>query len=375
MMRGAARGRSTTRKECTNAMQGAVCATPENIAKARALVLGAQAQVLGMVQVLNIMHFFCQATVLYLTLVRVIVSAQTPNNFVGESPEPVGGACLDDVDGKAMPNSFAEESSEAVRGSAAAVVQAKRAKRVTMIALLAALTFIQRVFFLKLHEDLQKQAKENFEDPGLDLNESGAEEWSVLFRAGGPWHGGPANQTWRSQALPATCDRKCFLLHLGAFGSALGGKGEHLVVPVDDATNDWRGAVLERIRALDSRLVPLVASLPCLLNGKELSSSCPPQQLQDLTLRVRAVGLLGGAPKAKKIDKGKNVDKMEKSELMVYAKDVLGVETRRASARGKTNTWRSVSDVRNDCKAAQAKLGQPEMEAQARLCQRSETSE
>ena len=145
-MRGAARGRSTTRKECTNAMQGAVCATPENIAKARALVLGAQAQVLGMVQVLNIMHFFCQATVLYLTLVRVIVSAQTPNNFVGESPEPVGGACLDDVDGKAMPNNFAEESSEAVRGSAAAVVQAKRAKRVTMIALLAALTFIQRVF-------------------------------------------------------------------------------------------------------------------------------------------------------------------------------------------------------------------------------------
>ena len=92
-------------------------------------------------------------------------------------------------------------------------------------------------------------------------------------------------------------------------------------------------------------------------------------------MRLRAVGLLGGAPKARKIDKGKNVDEMEKPELMAYAKDVLGVETRRGGVNGKKNLWRTVSDVKNDCKKVQARLGQPEMEAQARLCQRSETSE
>ena len=44
--------------------------------------------------------------------------------------------------------------------------------------------------------------------------------------------------------------------------------------------------------------------------------------------------MLGGAPKAEKIDKGKHVDKMEKAELMVYARDVLGVETRRVGVEG-----------------------------------------
>ena len=61
MMRGAARGRSTTRRECTNAMQGAGSATPENVEEAQALVLGAQELVVGVVQVSIIMHFICQA--------------------------------------------------------------------------------------------------------------------------------------------------------------------------------------------------------------------------------------------------------------------------------------------------------------------------
>ena len=52
-------------------------------------------------------------------------------------------------------------------------------------------------------------------------------------------------------------------------------------------------------------------------------------------------GELGGAPKAKKTDKGKDVEKMDKAELMVYAKDVLGVETRRVGADGKKSVANS----------------------------------
>ena len=70
-----------------------------------------------------------------------------------------------------------------------------------------------------------------------------------------------------------------------------------------------------------------------------------------------------------KADKGKDVDKMHKAELMVYAKDVLGVETRRVGPDGNKNLWRTVAEVKKDCKAAQAKLCQPETEAQAKLYQ------
>ena len=261
---------------------------------------------------------------------------------------------------------------KALPGSASAAVKAKqpKRKRLMMVALFVAMHTCQRLTLRpisaftmsELHEGLQEQARRTFESPDLDLNESGVEEWSVLFRAGGPWHGGPANMTWKSQALPATCGGKSFLLHLGAFESALGGNGEHLVIPVADDTTDWRGAVLERIRALDSRLVPIAASLPCLLNGKEVGPSCSPVQLQDLILRLRPLGLLGGAPKVKKTDKTRDVDQMDKPELMAYAKDVLGVETRRSGSDGKKTLWRAVADVKQDCKAAQARLCQPEAE-------------
>ena len=239
-----------------------------------------------------------------------------------------------------------------------------------MFALLMGMHTCQRLTLLsssaftvgELHEGLQEQARRNFESADLDLNDSGAEGWSVLFRAGGPWHGGPANMTWKSQALPATCERKCFLLHLGAFESALGGNGGHLVIPVAADSTDWRGAVLERIRALDYRLVPVVDSLPCLLNGKELGPSCSPVLLQDLTVRLRPLGLRGGAPKGKKKVVTKDVDQMEKPELMAYAKDVLGVETRRVGSNGKKTLWRKVGEVNQDCKAAQARLCQPQAE-------------
>ena len=58
---------------------------------------------------------------------------------------------------------------------------------------------------------------------------------------------------------------------------------------------------------------------------------------------------------------------MEKPELMAYAKDVLGVETRRVVSDGKKSLWRKVAEVKQDCKAAQARLCQPEAENNPRL--------
>ena len=50
----------------------------------------------------------------------------------------------------------------------------------------------------------------------------------------------------------------------------------------------------------------------------------------------------------------RDVEAMRKGELMEYAK-TLGVETRRESEDGKKNLWRPVSDVKTDCKEAQAR--------------------
>ena len=84
--------------------------------------------------------------------------------------------------------------------------------------------------------------------------------------------------------------------------------------------------------AVDSRLVPLVASMRCTLNGKEMGTAFSGK---DVTLRWRSLGLLGGAPKAQEDDKTKDVDEMKKDELMRYAKNVLGVETRTVGPSGK----------------------------------------
>ena len=46
----------------------------------------------------------------------------------------------------------------------------------------------------------------------------------------------------------------------------------------------------------------------------------------------------------------RNLDDMRKEELMKYAKDVLGIETRHIGADGKKNRWRSVPEVRRECK-------------------------
>ena len=72
----------------------------------------------------------------------------------------------------------------------------------------------------------------HFESGELDFNISGALEWGVLYRAGGPWHGEPENVSWRGQALLAGRSTTCFLFHFGGFSAALGGT-EHLVIRVD----------------------------------------------------------------------------------------------------------------------------------------------
>ena len=68
-----------------------------------------------------------------------------------------------------------------------------------------------------LHKKHQQEARVRFESGELDVNESGALEWGVLFRAGGPWHGEPENVTWRGQALLAGRSKFCFFLAIRWF--------------------------------------------------------------------------------------------------------------------------------------------------------------
>ena len=209
-----------------------------------------------------------------------------------------------------------------------------------------------------LHKALQAQARRNFNSPTCGLEESGVEDWAVLVRARGRWHEKFANETWEGQALPATFGRRCFFIHVGAFVDAIDGSGHHLVIPMNNGTNDWRAAVLQRVRAAHPSLVPFVLSMRCTLNGKEVGAVCTRDDLEDATLRWRLPGLLGGGPKVKDVDVAKDVDMMNKEELMRYAKSALDVEIRQAGSDGKKNRYRAADDVKKDCKAVQARLCQ-----------------
>ena len=52
-----------------------------------------------------------------------------------------------------------------------------------------------------------------------------------------------------------------FFIHLGAFVDAIDGSGHHLVIPMNDGTNDWRAAVLQRVRAAHPSLMPFALSM------------------------------------------------------------------------------------------------------------------
>ena len=371
-MVGAERGLSTTRTECANAMRhpgSARCTLSEDAQTLAPFILDFMYQMT--IQV-------CVTQLWIIVFVHAAVTASGDNS---------SNACLEEAAASkvAMPGSASgvskaksgdnnsdaslKEAAEttapkkATSGSASGAGKPKpaKAKRSMVIVVVAIACACQSLALLSLsifsmsglHGELQEQARRNFESSDLGLNDSGAEGWGVLFRAGGPWHDEPANVTWKGQALPATSGRKYFFLHVGAFAGSFGGCGQHLVIPMADDTSDWRAAVLERVRAVDSRLVPFAASMRCTLNGKEVGTACRPEDLQDATLRWRSLGLLGGAPKAQDVDKTKDVDEMKKSELMQYAKNILGVETRRVGPDGNKNLFRAVEDVKHDCKAAQ----------------------
>ncbi len=71
-------------------------------------------------------------------------------------------------------------------------------------------------------------------------------------------------------------------------------------------------------------------------------------------------------------DKTEDPDQMNQAKLMKYAKDILGVETRRVGPDGKKTFYRLVSDVRQDCKAAQARLCQLPQENEAQYFDQTE---
>ena len=136
-----------------------------------------------------------------------------------------------------------------------------------LVALVAAVTSYGISDVHKIHrEHARVQFNKNYEA----LNASGAQEWSVLFRAGRWSQGCSVNVSSRCQALPARCGRACFLLQLGAYGDALGGGARHLVISAAGPRQGWRCAVRDRVRELDARLVPLVDSMRCELIGKEV---------------------------------------------------------------------------------------------------------
>ena len=103
-----------------------------------------------------------------------------------------------------------------------------------------------------------------------DLNASGAQEWSVLFRAARWSQGCSVNASSRRQALPAKRGGTCFLLQLGAYGDALGDGVRHRVISVGWPSQGWWSAVRDRMCELDSRLAPFVDSMRCELNGEEV---------------------------------------------------------------------------------------------------------
>ena len=165
-----------------------------------------------------------------------------------------------------------------------------------LVALLAAVTSYGISDVHKFHRE---HARVQFNSGYEDLNASGAQEWSVLFRAARWSHGCSVNASSRRQALPAKRGRSCFLLQLGAYGDALGGGARHLVISAARPRQGWRSAVRDRMRELDARLVPFVDSMRCELNGKEVGEDSLTEDLHNAVLRCCSGGLLGGARKSK----------------------------------------------------------------------------
>ena len=85
-------------------------------------------------------------------------------------------------------------------------------------------------------------------------------------------------------------------------------------------------------------------------SGVKFTSGYPKKLMQRLMLSH-----------AKKNLKAKELEQMGRLELMTYARDVLGVETRRVGANRKKTLWRPLPLVRDECKAKLAGLCQPKV--------------
>ena len=72
-----------------------------------------------------------------------------------------------------------------------------------------------------LHTVLQEEARSMYQQ--RETFEPASENWTVLLRAGGRWHDGFDNVSWRGQALPAGKARKCFLLHMSEYSDVVPG--------------------------------------------------------------------------------------------------------------------------------------------------------
>ena len=238
MMVGAQRGRSATRRECTNAMHHPGLARWTHSEDSHSE--DSQTLVLGLAHLCLTMEFIYQVTIqVYNTLacVSVFVLATgiascdySSNAFLKEaaaSKQAMPGSAS--VAAKAKSGDYNSDTSsqeavetmvpqKAIPSSAGCFAKAKsaKAKRLMVIAvgaiahtcLCLSLLSISTFTMNGLHGGFKEQARRNFESSDGGLNESAAQDWGVLFRAGGRWHGEPANVTWKAQALPATCGRR-----------------------------------------------------------------------------------------------------------------------------------------------------------------------
>ena len=84
-----------------------------------------------------------------------------------------------------------------------------------LVALVAAVT---SYCISDVHKFHREHARVQFISGYEDLNATGVQEWSVLFRAARWSHGCSVNASSRRQALPAKRGRSCFLLQRAARG-------------------------------------------------------------------------------------------------------------------------------------------------------------
>ena len=256
------RGRSRSRKILPNALSGAGSAThvPGGagmsgqelvFAEVYTWLIGSWVCQMVLVQVVS------HLAAMYLLLASLQVSAFCSQANSGGEETAGSTAQAQERAPQALPGSTrptlcegpVEQASQALPG---APLVGKTRRHLVKTGLLLVVTLVLAVAGA-LHKKHQQQARVRFESGELDVNESGALEWGVVFRAGGPWHGEPDNVTSRGQAVLAGRSKFCFFLQFDGFREALGGV-QHLVIRVGKRSSSWRKDVMDRVLEVDERL-------------------------------------------------------------------------------------------------------------------------